>query len=158
MKLAPRLPGTSCPGAHPLPGATPAAWQSQFRGVSPTGLAAPAARLKQNRQMNSSYETVGPSRAEVDALPGSTLVEFGTDWCGFCKAAQPLLAEALADTPSLRHLKIEDGSGRALGRSFKVKLWPTLVFMRDGQEIGRLVRPGSVASIRQELARLGSAG
>jgi len=107
--------------------------------------------------MISSYSTAAPSRAEVDALAGATLVEFGTDWCGFCKAAQPLLAEALADAPSLRHLKIEDGSGRPLGRSFKIKLWPTLVFLRDGQEIGRLVRPGSTALIREQLARLASA-
>ena len=106
--------------------------------------------------MNSSYATVEPSRAEIDALAGPTLVEFGTSWCGFCKAAQPLLAEALADAPSLRHLKVEDGSGRPLGRSFKVKLWPTLVFMRDGQEVGRLVRPASADLIRQELGRLGA--
>jgi thioredoxin 1 len=101
--------------------------------------------------MNQSYATVAPTRAEVDALPGLTVVEFGTDWCGFCKAAQPLIAEALAGGPPLRHLKIEDGSGRPLGRSFRIKLWPTLVFMRDGQEVGRLVRPASASLIRQEL-------
>ena len=104
--------------------------------------------------MNDSYAAQEPSRAEVDALSGPTLVEFGTPWCGFCKAAQPLLAQALAGTPEPRHLKIEDGSGRPLGRSFRVKLWPTRVFMRDGKEIGRLVRPDSVDAIRQELARM----
>lgn len=104
--------------------------------------------------MTSSYSTEAPSRAEVDALAGATLVEFGTDWCGFCKAAQPLIAEALAQAPGLRHLKIEDGSGRPLGRSFQVRLWPTLIFMRDGQEIGRVVRPASAALIRDQLSRL----
>ena len=104
--------------------------------------------------MNTTYATQEPSRAEVDALAGRTLVEFGTAWCGHCKAAQPLLAEALAEAAPLTHLKIEDGSGRALGRSFGVKLWPTFVFMRDGQEVGRLVRPGSAALIKEQLAQL----
>jgi thioredoxin 1 len=104
--------------------------------------------------MNTTYATQEPSRAEVDGLAGSTLVEFGTSWCGHCKAAQPLLAEALAGAPPLTHLKIEDGSGRALGRSFGVKLWPTFVFMRNGHEVGRLVRPGSAALIKEQLAQL----
>jgi len=77
------------------------------------------------------YANPGPGRDEIDALPGATLLEFGTDWCGHCRAAQPLLAQALAAHPGLRHLKVEDGSGRPLGRSYRVKLWPTLLFLRD---------------------------
>lgn len=102
----------------------------------------------------SAYANPGPGRDEVDALPGATLLEFGTDWCGHCRAAQPLLAQALAAHPGLRHLKVEDGSGRPLGRSFAVKLWPTLVFLRDGREIARLVRPGSAADLTQALAAI----
>jgi thioredoxin 1 len=54
----------------------------------------------------------------------------------------------------VRHLKIADASGRRLGRSFGVKLWPTLVFLRDGRETARLVRPDGGAAIRQALARI----
>ncbi|MBT2323387.1 thioredoxin family protein [Variovorax paradoxus] len=104
--------------------------------------------------MNDSYASVEPSRSEVDALSGATLIEFGAPWCGICKAVQPLLAKALADVPPLRHLKIEDGSGRPLGRSFGIKLWPTLIFMRDGKELSRLVRPDSTDAIRRELEAL----
>ena len=104
--------------------------------------------------MNSVYSEVAPSRSEVDAFAGATLVEFGTDWCGFCKAAQPLLSSAMDQHPSLRHVKVEDGPGRRLGRSFHVKLWPTLIFMLDGQEIARLVRPDDVESIELALNQI----
>ena len=92
---------------------------------------------------STSYEAVEPTREQIDAAEGPLVVEFGTPWCGHCRAAQPLIAAALANRPSVRHVKIEDGSGRRLGRSFGVKLWPTLVFMRDGTIVRQTVRPSS---------------
>jgi thioredoxin 1 len=86
------------------------------------------------------YHTTEPTRAEVDASEGVTLLEFGAPGCGFCLAIQPALETALQDV-SLSHLKVEDGSGRPLGRSFGVKLWPTLVMLCDGVEVARAVRP-----------------
>ena len=95
-----------------------------------------------------------PKRDEVDALSGPTLIEFGSPWCGWCRRAQPLIAEELAKHPHVRHLKIADASGRRLGRSFRVKLWPTLVFVSDGKETARLVRPAGALEIAEALARI----
>ena len=96
-------------------------------------------------------ETQAPARAELDALQGLTLLEFGTDWCGHCRAAQPAVTEVVAQHPQLRHVRVEDGSGRTLGRSYRVKLWPTLVVLRDGQEVARVVRPTQAAQIADAL-------
>ena len=98
-----------------------------------------------------------PSRAEIETRSGPVLLEFGAAHCGHCRAAQPLIAEALARHPPLHHIKVEDGPGRPLGRSFRVKLWPTLVFLREGIEVARLVRPADPAAIEQALAQLGAA-
>lgn len=103
------------------------------------------------------YAVDAPKRAEIDALPGATLIEFGTGWCGHCQGAQALIEAALGRHPDLRYLKIEDGPGRRLGRSFRVKLWPTLVVLQDGQEIGRIVRPTSDKEINEVLAGLSAA-
>lgn len=98
-----------------------------------------------------------PARAEIDALPGLLLLEFGVDWCPHCQGAQPLIEAAMRAYPGLRHLKIEDGPGRRLGRSFRVKLWPTLLFIKDGQELARLVRPTDEQDIALALAGLAAA-
>jgi thioredoxin 1 len=82
-----------------------------------------------------------PTRAEVDALPGATVLAFGTEWCSICQAARPLIARALAQHPEVQYRWVEDGKGKPLGRSFGVKLWPTLLFLRDGKETARVVRP-----------------
>jgi thioredoxin 1 len=110
-----------------------------------------------NMSTVSEYAKTAPTRAEVDALAGATVVEFGTDWCGYCQGAQPLITQAFTAHPGTRHLKIEDGPGRALGRSFRVKLWPTLVFIRDGAEVARVVRPTDVAQIDEAFAALRAA-
>jgi thioredoxin 1 len=103
--------------------------------------------------MTQTFETIEPTRAAIDALPGLAVIEFGTPWCSYCQAAQPLLQQAFADgdNQAVRHIKIEDGSGKPLGRSFRVKLWPTLIFLDQGKEVARLVRPSDVDAITQAL-------
>jgi thioredoxin 1 len=97
------------------------------------------------------YDQGEPDRAVIDEMRGPVVLEFGTDWCGHCQAAQPLIATALARHPEVQHVKIADGKGRPLGRSFGVKLWPTLVFLRDGHERTRAIRPTDAATIAKGL-------
>lgn len=101
--------------------------------------------------MAAGYEEEQLTRDEVDALPGPTVVEFGTDWCGYCLAASRFIEPALAEHPEVRRVRVEDGKGRPLGRSYRVKLWPTLVFLHDGVEVARVVRPGNRTVVDQAL-------
>jgi thioredoxin 1 len=104
--------------------------------------------------MPGDYQNPGPTRDEIDASQGPILLEFGTGWCGHCQAAAPAIAEVLAENPAVKHIKVEDGPGRPLGRSFRVKLWPTAVFLKDGQEVARVVRPVVADELRPALRQL----
>ena len=99
--------------------------------------------------MTNDYAATEPTRAEVDALKGPALLEFGSVTCGWCIRAQSLLKTAFATHPGVQHIKVEDGSGQPLGRSFGVKLWPTLVFLKDGREVMRLARPSRVHEVAE---------
>jgi len=124
------------------------------------------------------YSSDHPTREAVAAMPGSVVIEFGVDWCPHCQqAAGPVsmaLAAALADVravagaaaptgagvaaaaDTLQYLRLEDERARPLGRSFKVKLWPTLLFLQDGVEMARVVRPTTAAEVIAGLEHLGS--
>lgn len=80
-------------------------------------------------------------------MEGAVVLDFGTNWCGHCRTAAPKIQAVLQQHPAVRHIKVEDGKGRPLGRAYGVKLWPTLVFVRDGREADRLVRPQDSGSI-----------
>jgi thioredoxin 1 len=136
-------------------GTMPADWKHEGAEVALSCRAAPVRTRKETIMTEeTSYAKTAPTRAEVDALAGAWVLEFGTDWCGYCQGAQPHIAESLARAPHLRHLKIEDGPGRPLGRSFKVKLWPTLIFLRDGVEVARVVRPNDARAVDEGVAAL----
>ena len=110
--------------------------------------------MPQPMPMPALYQTPAPSRSELDVRPGDVLLQFGVDWCSHCQAAEPAIAGALKAFPGLSHLRIEDGAGRPLGRSFRIKLWPTLVLLRDGHEQDRLVRPTQATQVLELLRAL----
>jgi thioredoxin 1 len=105
--------------------------------------------------MSKPYEPE-PSRETVENLQGAAVLDFGENWCGYCKAAEPIIEAALDGYADLPHIKVRDGKGQPLGRAFGVKLWPTLIFLRDGKEVARVVRPSNVAEIRDELQKISS--
>ena len=103
--------------------------------------------------MGKPYETAQPERVDIEAMPGVVALDFGTNWCGYCQAAEPAIDKALSGYPGIQHIKVEDGPGRRLGRSFKIKLWPTVVVLKDGVEVARVVRPVDDAEVREALAQ-----
>ena len=99
------------------------------------------------------YHQYEPTREQIEQTEDLLLLEFGADWCGHCQTLSPSLQALLEKYPQVQHLRIADGRGKPLGRSFRVKLWPTLVLLRDGQVEDQLVRP-SGQQVQQALQQL----
>ncbi len=113
-----------------------------------------ASILSSNPGFNPEYAEQAPTPTELKRSAGAVLLEFGAPWCGHCLAAEPMVRAALTAYPELVHIRIYDGKGKRLGRALGIKLWPTLIVLRDGEELARRVRPQNLEQIHQLLAVL----
>lgn len=78
--------------------------------------------------------------AEVAQSPVPVLLDFGATWCGPCKALKPILeglAPAYAGRAKLVY--VDADKARATAVKFNVTQLPTVVFVKGGQEKGRLI-------------------
>lgn len=91
---------------------------------------------------------------QIGELSGDALLEFGAPWCEHCQAASSAIKKVVNEHSGLPHIKIYDGKGERLGRAFKVKLWPTLILLHDGNEVARIVRPKSSDEVRQLISKI----
>ncbi|KXF81675.1 thioredoxin family protein [Enterovibrio coralii] len=102
---------------------------------------------------NPTYHEDAPAFEDVSEIKGFAIIEFGAPWCGYCQAAEPLIEQVLSKH-TFPHIKIFDGKGKRLGRAFQVKLWPSLILLHDGLEVGRIVRPDSTQDIEDLISRI----
>ncbi len=102
---------------------------------------------------NPDYTEDAPAIDQVRALDDFAILEFGTPWCGHCKASRPAAQEVLTEL-NIPHIKIYDGKGKLLGREFRVTLWPTFILLHSGEEVARLVRPKHVKEFSDFVAHI----
>ena len=62
-----------------------------------------------------------------------TLVDFYTTWCGPCRMLAPVLEEITA----VDVIKVDVEEERELGMLYKINVVPTLVLLKDKQEVSR---------------------
>ena len=103
---------------------------------------------------NSDYAEEAFTFEQISESSGDVLLEFGAPWCGHCQAASSAINEVVSEHSELRHIKIYDGKGKRLGRLFKVKLWPTLILLHNGNEVARLVRPLRSDEVREFISKV----
>ena len=82
------------------------------------------------------------------------LIDFWAEWCAPCRQQAPLLAE-LARTWQDRILiaKVDTEAAPATAARFGIRSIPTLVLLRSGIEVDRIVGLMPLEALRQRLSR-----
>jgi thioredoxin 2 len=93
--------------------------------------------------------------AEVERSPVPVVVDVWAEWCGPCRMIAPVIDELAATMAGrVRFAKLNLDENPATASRFGVRSIPTLLVLRDGHEIDRIVGALPKAEIVRRLERI----
>ena len=76
---------------------------------------------------------------EVIESDKPVLIDFFATWCGPCKMVSPVVDEIAGERPDIKVCKLDVDKNLDLTRTFQVMSVPTLVAMKNGEIINKIV-------------------
>ena len=77
--------------------------------------------------------------SEVIQSDQTVLIDFYADWCGPCKMLSPIVTEVAKENPDVKVVKIDVDAEQDLAIEYQVMSIPTLVVIKNGNEVNRAV-------------------
>ena len=76
---------------------------------------------------------------EVIESDKPVLIDFFATWCGPCKMVSPVVDEIANERPDIKVCKLDVDKNLDLARTFQVMSVPTLVAMKNGEMINKII-------------------
>jgi thioredoxin 2 len=93
--------------------------------------------------------------AEVERSPLPVLLDMWADWCGPCHMLAPIVDELVTEMAGrVRVAKLNVDENPVAAARFNVRSLPTLLVLKDGRELDRIVGVQPKSEITRRLTRV----
>lgn len=89
--------------------------------------------------------------SEVLKSENVVLVDFYATWCGPCKTVAPILEEIAKEDRKIKIVKVDVDESEDISADYNVMYIPTLVIIKDGEEVDRIVGAAKKAEIQKMI-------
>lgn len=96
---------------------------------------------------------LAPLLLGVTGAPDTVLLDFSTDWCGHCRAMQPVIRQL--ETAGYPVRTVNADRERALAAQFHVSCFPCFVLVVDGREVQRIEGETDIGNLMAMFQRAG---
>lgn len=73
----------------------------------------------------------------VEMSNGYLILDIYADWCGPCQKMKPTLDALSLEYANVRFMQLNKDDAKDICKKYKVNFLPTLIFFKDGKEVGR---------------------
>ena len=91
---------------------------------------------------------------EVMQAKTPVVVDFWASWCGPCMMLAPVMEELDGELPQIKFCKVNVDDERDLAMEFQIDAVPTLLCVKDGHVVRRLVGYREKDALKKELEAL----
>jgi thioredoxin 1 len=79
------------------------------------------------------------------------LLKFSANWCGPCRAMKTIIETLKIEESDVEFEEIDIDEDQETSSQFSIKAIPTIVFLKDGKEVDRLIGLNDKASIKAKI-------
>ena len=91
------------------------------------------------------------NESDLNINYGITVVKFWATWCMPCKMYTPIINTLDEELEDIEFLSIDVDQVSVLAQKYKIRSLPTLLILKDGQEIDRILGVSLIAPLRKKL-------
>ena len=96
------------------------------------------------------------SESNFDSIVGTkpALIDFGAEWCVYCKKIAPFIEEIANENPDLVVGSIDVDLNPLLAARFQVRSLPTVLLLKDGKVVKQFIGAQSKETFQKAVAEL----